>query len=100
MSDLVRVTILDTATGERRSFLEAFEWSGEPGGLDLDSDYGCDCDRAFLFSRAGGERHARGTREAGRYVVRIEDPDTGDELYADAGWPDRRMSGSALTAST
>jgi hypothetical protein len=98
MSDLVRVTILDTATGERRSFLEAFEWSGGSEGSEPESDYGCDCDRAFLFGRAGGEPR-RGTQKAGRYVVRIEDPDTGDELYADAGWPDRRMSEPALTVS-
>jgi hypothetical protein len=49
-------TILDTATGERR-VTKPQEWPDEEGALYwhwTDGNFGCDCNRALEFARAGG----------------------------------------------
>jgi hypothetical protein len=89
---MIRVTIVDTTTGEQRSFHDDYDWwSFEyPDYIWADGNYSCDCNRGLMFSRDGGEDdpHVRDRKCGGdRYKLRIHDADDGRLLYEDGDWP-------------
>lgn len=86
----IRVTITDTTTGESRTFDDTGTWGNEYGDTGFqdyiwsEGNYGCDCNREIFFRRVKDEDDSQRKCGEGRFTLRIVDPATGEELYADA----------------
>lgn len=83
----ITVALTDTRTGVTREF--PFTGSADPGAVEFhwsEGNYGCDCNRALFFARAGGEPADPGDFPCGegRYRADVRDAVTGEVLYRDA----------------
>ena len=86
--------IRNVATGEVRE-KQLSKWDGGYEYMWTDGNYSCDCNRAIFFFGAGNPQLSdheafmqAPDRECtdGRFVVRITDAATGEQLYADEAW--------------
>jgi len=91
---MINVTILDSVTGEQRSYQDDFVWSQDPDDFSeyiwSDGNYSCDCNRGLFFERAAGIPYS-GETVCGqsRYFLFICD-EAGTEVYRDGDWPHGR----------
>ena len=85
----IRVYIRENATGEIR---ERDDFTLNLGNYPLsdclfiwqDGNYACDCNREIFFKEAGGEEINRDEIDCvpeGRYSIKIENIETGEEYY-------------------
>lgn len=82
----IRVQMLNTETGERRTFEDELYTTPDYDGLFIwdEGNYGCDCNRHLFFGRAAGIEPHDGVCGQGKYVVesivRLSD---GELLYSE-----------------
>jgi hypothetical protein len=50
-----RVAIRNNTTGETRIHVDSFDWDDAADYLWTEGNFCCDCNRALLFARAGGD---------------------------------------------
>lgn len=50
-----KVALKNNSTGEVRFSLSELQWEESDEYLWTDGNFGCDCNRALFFARAGGE---------------------------------------------
>lgn len=50
------LTIVDTTTGEGRTYFDAYDWKREDDFIYqyVEGNYACDCNRSLFFARATG----------------------------------------------